>query len=429
MSNPALLKFITTPHPALIRQLEQAEPHNFDGIFIKAVPLAGQGNKEGGGFSEGVYLYQNEQGEYRVLKVLAKKQMNLYGGINRKIESFNQMYQSIYKGEFAELATAKFFGESGRIIDMPYINGEDIKIDTDFNIVDDGPQKKLYEFFDESGFFITDYRISGNVVQVTDDKGKSYFLIRDVDLLGRRKSFEVTPELLEEELHSSYKEAHNHLAKEEYIKLKTIHSGERIFQESKALSSTRGRVDSDFLKLQEALLTAMKANKITDNVYERIAQAKDFPELCDAACQHTTKPFLFSGSNFLSMTKTMDLLRKELKKNEYYGLKSDYDFKNEKMLNVQLRSIGATSKNILKNEFAKNQTQLKTARDFFRELYYPAFDAKKRQAIKSDLGDTRAIFNEKSYINELKFKLNNLKQNEQTQNTEGGAQYISKFNK
>lgn len=418
MTNPVLLKIINTPNQSLISQLEKADTHK--DYSVKAISLTEGDKKQGGGFSEAVYLYQNEKGEYRVLKVLAESQMHLYGGLKRKIDSFNQMYKSIYQGEFSDLATAKPFADSNNIIDMPYINGEEIKFDEDFNIVDEGNQKKLYEFFNENGFFITDYRIPGNVVQVSDEKGKSYFLIRDVDLLGRRNSHEVTPTLLKEELLTSYEKTHNLLAKEEHDKLKAIYEGKPIFDQPKELLP-KG-VDTDFLKLQQTLLATMKANEITGNAYERIAQAKDFPQLCDGACQHHTKPRWYNSE----ATKTMDLLRDELKKDDYKNLKSFYEFKSDKYLNVQLRSIGATSKNFIQNNFAQDKDKLGTARNFFRNLYYPDFDAQKRKDIKNDLlGHKHDIFHNNAYINELKFKLKDLKQIEQTQNMEEGTKYFS----
>lgn len=397
---PDLFRVIGTPNCSLIEKLKKADLMPIGGHWIKAICIAEPHQKQGGGFNAGVYLYQRENGAYRVLKILAESQKELHGGIARKIETFNQMYQSIYEGELSQLATADYFYNSSNIIDMPYIHGEDVVLGEDFNIVTDGEQRKLYEFFDAYGFFITDYRIPGNIVRVNDQQSrKSYFLIRDVDLLGRRNSMTVTLQLLESEFLDSYKQAHNFQDKEEYEKLKAISEGKSLLELCDR-SSSNG-LEEEFIALKEALLTTMYAKKMRHEEYERIASTTNFPHLCDIMCQHRSKPGFFRSK----MTSMMVLLHDEFKKDNYHQLKSFYKLQDNK-LNLQLRSIGATSKNFIENTFAQDKAKLANANRFFKKLYYPEFTSQSRQALKDTLlANKREIFHTRDYIEEIKSKL------------------------
>ncbi|CEG57062.1 hypothetical protein [Legionella fallonii] len=411
--NPELLHAIGTPSPKLIEKLNKADSLDIAGHSIKAISITDhQDKKQGGGFNTGIYLYQRENGEYRVLKVLAEKNKDLYGGAARKIKTFNEMYQSIYEGEFSTLATAEQFYEASNIIDMPFINGDDVKIDEGFDITQKNEQQDLYKFFDAHGLFITDYRMDGNIVRVTDSKtAKSYFLIRDVDLLGRKNSLEVTPTILEE--------ARQDLDTEEYQKLKAISGGVRIFDEPK--QPHYNGEEADFFALRRALLQAMTANKINKEECTLIASAKNFPELCDRACQHETKPGFFDPE----ITKTMNLLRVELKKDNYHNLKSFYNFQ-DKMLNIQLRSIGATSQNFINNTYAQDKNKLATARTFFRHIYYPEFDSQSRETLKPTL-NKRDIFNKKNYIDEVKTELKKMKDPKKEEQIQKQEEQIQPF--
>lgn len=408
MVRKALIKAIQTPDSALLNQLANAQTITIQGKPIKAVPLMEDGGKkQGGGVAEAVYLYQNDQGEYRVLKKVHPEQSNAYGGVARKIDTFNGMYNSIYDGGFSDLATARPFENSKDIMDMPYIGGSPVSFDEGYNLIDEGPQKKLFEQFEQSGYFITDYRVPGNVVEVTDSlEGRSYLLVRDVDLLGRRNSLNVTPQLLQDEFPENQRKIH-YEKQEEYQKFRHIHAD----QSTKSLPKKTG-LEHDFEQLQQDLLAKMTAKKISGPVREGVEQATHFVALCNAACQHHT-PLKFYNSD---ETQTMGLLRDLLKKGHYPDLKKTYQFDTEKLLNVQLRSIGATRKNIMENTLAKQGDNLKKARDFFRELYHVDFNGEYGNKVKESLA-THAIFHDKNYLNELKSKLKGLKEADQKEST------------
>lgn len=404
MVRKAFIKDIQTPNSALLSQLEKAQTITIHGKPIKALPLMEDGGKkQGGGFAEAVYLYQNEQGEYRVLKKVHPEQAKAYGGVARKIETFNGMYKRIYDGGFSDLATARPFEGAEDIMDMPYIGGNDVVFDEGYNPMDDGPQKTLFEQFEQSGYFITDYRVPGNVVDATDSvEGRRYLLIRDVDLLGRRNSMKVTPQLLQDEFPENERQYKAEL-REEYQRFANIHAGPSM----ESIPQKTG-LEKDFEWLQQALLDEMHARKITGPVREGVEKAKNFVELCNAACQHHT-PLKFYNSD---ETQTMGLLRDALKKGNYSHIKSAYQFDTEKLLNVQLRSIGSTRKNIMENTLAKQGDNLKKARDFFRELYHVDFQGEHGNKVKESLV-THAIFHDKNYLNELKSKLKGLKEADQ----------------
>lgn len=240
-----------------------------------------------------------------MLKKVHPEQAKAYGGVARKIETFNGMYKRIYHGGFSDLATARSFEGAENIMDMPYIRGNNVPFDEGYNPIGDGPQKKLFEQFEQSGYFITDYRVPGNVVEVTDSvEGRSYLLIRDVDLLGRRNSMKVTSQLLQDEFPEQERQYKAEL-REEYQRFAHIHAGSSM----EPIPQKTG-LEKDFERLQQALLDKMHAKEITGPVREGVEKAKNFVELCNAACQHHT-PLKFYNSD---ETQTMGLLRDSLKK-------------------------------------------------------------------------------------------------------------------
>jgi hypothetical protein len=180
-SKISLVQAISTPPQKLITKLEiEGRVVMVGDQKIKRIPIGS------GGFND-AYLYQKVGShEYRVLKVLQEEDKR-YGGIERRVEVFNQIYNTIYDKQLSSLATARVLPGSKMEMDMPYICGED------FNEATDGIE--LLNVFKANRFFITDHDVRGNIVIYEDKiRQKKYALIRDVDLVCSRMSFEKNKE-------------------------------------------------------------------------------------------------------------------------------------------------------------------------------------------------------------------------------------------
>ncbi len=310
MPNENLVKKINTPPASvLVDFAEESELIDFAGTKIQALYLGS------GDYGE-TYLYKDEaKAEYRVLKVFKKKEMGL-GNIERRVSSFNYIYTNLYDHELSPLATATTFNGSQTILDMPYIGGVNYFDASDSVFVRAEKIQKLLLYFKQYDFFVSDYDLSGNIMRFVDPESRiNYFLIRDVDLVGRRDSYllrgneSVTYAILKDPASLEHD-----IDEYDFFEIIKNHPIEEIKKESTEITTQFADIKS--LLLQK--LTEKHAK------YTALSESKNFQELCSIAA-HKRNKYVFSKKEGFTdaLDKLYDLLKNDKVKLAAFKLPDD----------------------------------------------------------------------------------------------------------
>lgn len=325
-----LAKIINTPSETVLKNLADSNIIDLDGCKVQAL-LLGKGD-----FGK-AYLYKAKD-EYRVAKKFHPGVEMGYGDIERRITSFNNIYNSLYNGRLAFLATACAFNGNKKILDMPYIGGEAYFNDNDQLDVSTKKAQELIFYFTQHGFFISDYNSPGNITCVFDQTSYvKYILVRDVDLVGRKDSYEqrgkssITYDILETAI------LDDDIEKSEFLTVLTKMEEVKIEPPDFL---------KDFAEIQMLLLEKVTAKHPK---YSALSQAKDFPELCFIAAQKRKKNFFSQEEGF---TDVLDKLYHLLNNKKYNSLKKHYECPLE-LTKVDLQEIGFYGKIRLQKDNVK----------------------------------------------------------------------------
>ena len=309
-----------------------------------------------GGYGTAYLYYSENSKSYRVIKRFFNSQQDSYGGIQRRVREFNNLYGKIHQGKFSSLATAEIITiEEKNLLDMPYIEGEYIQLEQSEQVTEVVTENRdqLFDMFKEYGFFLVDYDGQGNIVAFNEN-GSQFLLIRDIDELGLRDSFSKSPE------HSITSKLLNKVKEDRKDEIQDFQSILSQQKKKPISSNTLPSYEQGIKTLVNTILPKMK------NEEKRLAMSKalTMQEVCYIACQNR-------GS--IKQTHTMDLIRDFLKKPENQFLNIAYNIKDKK-INVQLRSIGLCGKNLHSEYFSKQTRTLggisfwKTSEDMRNEL-------------------------------------------------------------
>jgi len=302
MPNEALVKKINTPPESLLKKFaEESLEIDFSGKKIRALDLDASG-----GFGT-TFLYKDEaKSEYRILKVYHTEEMK-YGGLERRVKSFNDIYESVYDHDLASLASAAIFNGSKKILDMPYIGGSNYFNFHDSQLLRADKIQKLLYYFMKHHFFISDYDLRGNIMCFTDpETNRNYILIRDIDLVGRRDSFElhgnqsVTYEILK-----NPSSIERDIYEDDFRSVLEWHKQKEI--------KTESLDDSKHFQDIKSLLLAKITSEHGKNT--EVSNAKNFQELCFIAAQKRKTHKLSSDEGFTRVLNNLyDLVKNDEEK-------------------------------------------------------------------------------------------------------------------
>lgn len=311
MPKLSLIKAINTPPAGVIKYLEQEyQIIKLDG---KSVPAYSLGK---GGYGQ-AFLYKKGN-EYRVAKLYHFSDDSL-GNVERRAISFNNIYRTIYEKIFSPLATAKVIRGNDTFLDMPYIAGIDFFFDTNH---EERKQKTeaLFEYFRKHAFFVSDFNQRGNIVTFVDPiSKKEYIFVRDVDLVGRRASYEQKGE------HSvTHHILHKSKDSEEIFEEDFTNDFKSVLQITESKSELEPtHLYAEFERIKTSLLKLMGPSHPK---YSALQGAADFPALCFIAAQKRGKS-KFSKNE--GSTKTLDNLLSLVNDKEISLLRTEFKLPKE----------------------------------------------------------------------------------------------------
>jgi len=333
-----------------------------------------------GGYGEAYIYYSEKSANYRVIKKFHPSQLDGYGGIQRKVQEFNNLYHSIHQGKFKSLATAEIINIDGtNLLDIPYIDGESIQFEQGEQVTElvTRNREQLFEMFKQYGFFLVDYDGQDNIIAFNEN-GSQFLLIRDIDELGLRDSFTKAPE------NSTTAKLLNKVKQDRKGELQDFQSILTSPPKKPVLLSPSREQGVSFLI--DTIYPKMKSEE------KKLAmqQALTMQEVCYIACKNR-------GSK--KQTHTMDLIRDYLSKQNGMYLKSKYNI-TDKKINVQLRSIGLCGENLYSKYFSNQPKPLgnlsfwKTPEDM-RERFRHVFSHKNEADLPSYKTELKKIIQPK----------------------------------
>ncbi len=314
MPNERLVKAINTPSTAVLNELKKrGQVIDLNGKKVQALFLGK------GGFGK-AYLYKTNN-EYRVAKVYHSEEIG-YGDIQRRVASFNSVYNSLYGEQLSSLATATASAFTGKqiILDMPYIGGIEYFNEKDRQEVHRNKVGELRQYFTNYGFFVSDFEQPGNIICFSDPKSNlKYILIRDVDVMGRKDSYQQNGE--NSVTYSILKALDDSdLEKDltEYDFLNVLNNEEKT---APALKE-----DFEYHYLKSLLLQKMTPGHAK---YDALNKAINFQELCFIAAQKRKKHIFSTDEGFTDVLDKLHSLLKTERENiktifSYSGLPSEF---------------------------------------------------------------------------------------------------------